>query len=228
MKNTPARTLALLLALSLVPFAASADGFTVKVVDKEAPEELSEEIRGVLQAKAVELYDAEGLLWEFWLRKEVPAVEKAEGGEEALEAVEEITLVGAARLSREQIDFRHDPVAPGVYTLRMALQPIDGNHLGTAPNDFFFIFIRPDLDTKVDGFPDHDLMVETAQEDTVAEHPPIFNLQPTKSTEGEFPRLEPGDPDFESELVYLKFNAKLDDETFPWTVGFAYKGLGEL
>ena len=42
-------------------------------------------------------------------------------------------LVGAVRLAKAMTDIRGVPVKPGVYTLRFALQPQNGDHMGVSP-----------------------------------------------------------------------------------------------
>lgn len=217
-----------LLILISTATLAGAEELSLKITEKDPPEELAAPIRNELSNTVIELHNDAGPVFEIWLRKQLPASKKAEGGESALTAIEPITLIGAIHLHEERYDFRDDPVDPGVYTMRMAIQPQDGNHLGTAPNDYFAILLRADLDQELDAFPDHDEMVEIASEDTIAEHPPIFNLQPTESTEGEFPRLEEGDEESESKLVYLKFPAKAGQESFTLTIGLAYSGTGDV
>jgi len=47
------------------------------------------------------------------------------------------TLLGALRVHKTEIDYRKQKLKEGVYTLRLAYQPADGDHMGTAPNAEF-------------------------------------------------------------------------------------------
>lgn len=230
LRIAPVFLLAICLSLGLLPGAAAGEAeVTVEVLDESPPEEVSEAIRAELQEKAIQLRDADGPFFTFWLRKELPVKEKAQTEVEALKAIEGITLLGALKVhTQDRYDFRDDPIDKGVFVLRLALQPQDGNHLGTAPYDYFATLLRAKDDREVEGFSNHDVMIEEALENTVAEHPPVLSLQPVNSVEGEFPRLQEGHRASESKLVVLKFNAKAGGDAFPLAVGLAYYGFGEI
>ena len=72
---------------------------------------------------------------ELWFRKEVPVKVKPDEVKKGLKyrQLEQSTLLGAVRFDQAWIDFRKQKIKPGVYTLRLAFQPEDGNHQGTAP-----------------------------------------------------------------------------------------------
>ena len=158
---------------------AAEDGLTVAVADKEPPAELSDEVKGQLAPKSYTISDGKGTIYEFWF---VPALKSKTAGptaKETLLGVEEISVFGAVVVSdAEPHDFRDDPIDKGLFVLRMALQPEDGNHLGTAPYDTFAILIPNAKDAHIKDNRSHDHMVELAQEGTIAEHPPILSLQP--------------------------------------------------
>ncbi len=210
--------------------AAAEDGLKLAVADKEPPAELSEDIRGQLAPKSYSIASADGTVYEFWF---VPSLKSKVAGataKETLLGVEEISLLGALVVSdTEPHDFRDDPLDKGLYVLRVALQPEDGNHLGTAPFDTFAILMPNDKDHLLkDGY-NHDNMVELAQEGTIAEHPPILSLQPIEKekAEGEFPRIEVN-AEHEWEFLYIKFPIDAAGTKTELTVGLVVQGIGEL
>lgn len=224
-------TVAIVLATAFffvfAPTTSAENGFSLKVVDKAAPAELSKDIAGKLAPKAYQLSDGDGLFFEFWFVSELPMKAKAVASKEALDNIEEITLLGAAVVHQEErFDFRDDPIDPGLFTVRLALQPQDGNHMGTAPFDTFALLLPHDKDAEVRQYPDHETLVDLASEETVAEHPPVLSLQPLDSAEGEFPRLAEGGDEWH--FLCLKLPAKAGDDTFDVVMQLVFEGTGEL
>jgi len=214
------------LCLSIGAFAE--DGIQLNVVDKPAPDGVEDEIKAAVAPKAYQLSDADGTFYEFWF---VPALEASAFGESTkatLNNVAEISLLGIAVVSTDaHHDFRDDPIDPGTYVVRLALQPKDGNHMGTAPYDTFACLIPAKTDPELKKFHDHDMMVELASEGTIAEHPPILSLQPFDEATGDFPRIQHDEED-EWTFVMLQFPVKAGGATKPATLGLIVEGIGEL
>lgn len=208
---------------------AAADGeYTLAVADKEPPADLAAEVRDALVPKAYQISSEDGTVYEFWFVPSLTVKTIGDSARDTLNSVEEISLLGAATVTdNEPHDFRDDPIDPGLFVLRMAMQPKDGNHLGTAPYDTFAILIPNERDGQLKDMRDHDTMVELAQEGTIAEHPPILSLQPFEKTEGEIPRLELNE-EHEWEFLYLTFPIEADGKKSEITVGLVVHGVGEL
>jgi hypothetical protein len=226
MRITPVLLLAL--AGAAAGIASAEDGVKLTVADKAPPAELSAELRAQLAPKVYQISDADGVTFEIWL---VPGVKvKAIGGtaKETLNNAAEISLLGAMTVSKTAPnDFRDDPIDPGLYVMRLALQPKDGNHMGTAPFDTFAILLPHDRDASLKDARDHDTMVKLAQEGTVAKHPPILSLQPIEKAEGTFPRIEVN-AEKEWEFLYLKLPIEAAGAKVDLTVGLVVQGIGEL
>src|SRR2546421_5522170 len=60
--------------------------------------------------------------------------------------VPQTTLVGAVKVHEEGSDYKKHKVKPGVYTMRLAYQPMDGDHMGTAPFAEFVILVPASID----------------------------------------------------------------------------------
>src|SRR5262249_40234678 len=79
-------------------------------------------------------------------------------------------------------------IKPGVYTLRLAVQPMDGDHMGTAPyNDF--CLICPAAEDKKPELLDVDKMHELSAKSVGRKHPGMMLLFPNK-TPAEAPAVE--------------------------------------
>lgn len=140
------RTLAAAALLALLGPAPAADKFTVKVEAAPPPKELAEPVRALLDSKAMTVADDKGKVFcTIWPRK---AVETK--GELAYTAIEEGAIVAAVKFPDTWIDYRKQKTKPGVYTLRLSVQPMDGDHMGTAPFNEFGLLCGADTDTKPD------------------------------------------------------------------------------
>ena len=84
---------------------------------------------------------------ELWLRKSVPAAPKKGPEAAAYPQLGESTLVGVVHFFQAAADFRGHQVPAGFYTLRYALIPDDGNHLGVSPNPDFLLLIPAQSDS---------------------------------------------------------------------------------
>lgn len=103
------------------------------------------------------------------------------GGAQGWGDVAEGTLVGAMRVTGAFKEIRGKTVNPGVYTLRFALQPQNGDHLGASPFREYLV-ISPagaDNDPKPLGF---DGAVAISKQTTGASHPAALSLDPPIAT----------------------------------------------
>jgi hypothetical protein len=128
--------------------------YSIKTVDKSAPpKELDESIRKLLNDHSIKLLDPNGkTIGELWFRKVVPVDATAEQLKNGLtyREVKESTILAAVRFEQDWSDYRKQKVKPGVYTLRLGFQPMDGDHMGTAPHNEFCLLLSADKDTKTD------------------------------------------------------------------------------
>lgn len=220
------------LALAATPLyagMASAGGeYVLRVEEKPPPDEIAAELREQIVPKAYQLSDADGLFFELWFVEELAVSKIGDTPKDTLKQGTEIALLGAAVVHAEDHnDFRDDPIDPGIYVLRMSLQPQDGNHMGTSPFDTFAILMPYDKDGELAEFADHEFMVELASEDTIAEHPPILALQPMPNADGEFPRLDENEEEAWHYLS-LKFTAKSETGNAPLPVYLVFEGIGDI
>src|SRR5262249_51577878 len=133
--------------LVLLARTAPADDakYTIKPTKNEPPKEVKEPIRKLLEGQSVQLVDDKGgVICEVWFRKEVPAKATAaqiKNGLTYRENIEETTVLGAIQFPQEARDYRKQKIKAGVYTLRLGFQPMDGDHMGTAPNPEFCLLV---------------------------------------------------------------------------------------
>jgi hypothetical protein len=170
-----------LLALTLLaalPLPASAQ-HAIKTADQAAPTELAEPVRAVLGDKCVQLLDGKGeAVVEVWFRKAVPAKATDAQIQNGLTYAEipESTLMAAMRVVKPFTDYKKQKIKPGVYTLRLARQPMDGDHMGTAPYSDFCLAVPAGDDKKTDLVEAKTLQEMSAK--STGGHPGVFLLFP--------------------------------------------------
>jgi hypothetical protein len=114
-----------------------------------------------------------------WFRKSVPA--KATDAQIkngiTFQEIEQTNLFAAIRFPQPVKDYRNQDVKPGVYTLRLAKQPQDGDHMGTAPHPEFCLLVDAASDTNsalMEPKALHDLSAKTLN----GNHPGVLLLFP--------------------------------------------------
>jgi hypothetical protein len=174
------------------PPALAAD-YRVKATDRSMPPKaLPDAVRKLLEEKSVQFLDKDKVLAEVWFRKEVPAKATEAQIKNGLtyQEVPPSTLLAAIELKEPLIDYRKQKIKKGVYTMRLAIQPMDGDHMGTAPNAEFVLLAPADADDgKATWEPEK--LVEQGKKASGTGHPAVFLLFPVaKKDLGKAPALE--------------------------------------
>jgi hypothetical protein len=141
-----------------------------------------EAIRQALDAKGYRLtLDDPNSACDLWVRKSIPAQTKKEVEGVAYPQLAESTLVAVIRFTQAAADFRGHRIPAGFYTLRYAIMPEDGNHLGAAPNRDFLLVIPAASDTDPGAtFKSQELVTMSART-TGMKHPGPLSLVQTDS-----------------------------------------------
>jgi hypothetical protein len=149
------------------------------VAAKEAvaiPTEIAEPIGSLLQPEAtVVMLGATRL--QFWWARNVPLDTTPAGGGPSWSNVPDGALVGAVRLADAASDIRGAPLKPGVYTLRFAQQPQDGDHMGVSPHRQFLL-VAPAADDRSAEPTGYKGAVALAKKTIGKSHPAALGLDP--------------------------------------------------
>jgi hypothetical protein len=177
----PARLAVATLAV-LLGTAAAADsaGYRVKAESLAPPDELSEPVRKELGKDALTVSDAGGeVVLTVWFRPVVPARATAEQVRNGLtyREIPDGTLVGAVKFPSSFTDFRKQEIAAGVYTLRFAVQPETGDHMGTAPYTEFLLLSPAAKDASPDPL-EPKALYQLSAGTTGGDHPGVMLLFP--------------------------------------------------
>ncbi|MBV9125272.1 MAG: hypothetical protein JO112_18095 [Planctomycetes bacterium] len=207
--------------------ALAADApYSVKTAAVPAPKELKPAIAGLLSDQAVQFLDAKGkVLAEIWLCKQLPMQATAEQAKSGLayEDVPETTLFGAIRFPEPITDFRKQTIKAGVYTLRLGLQPMDGDHMGTAPYQTFLLVAPAALDEKPDVFQNSKDLYDLSAKAVGATHPGVFLLIPNPKPEDQ-PKVVAGEGSG-TWVVQMKEEAKAGDQKAVLGIGLTLVGV---
>ncbi len=137
-----------------------------------------EAVRQSLDAKGYRLtLDDPKPTCELWLRKSVPAQAKKDS-ELAYPQIPESALVAVIHFFQTAGDFRGHQVPAGFYTLRYALIPDDGNHLGVSPNRDFLLLIPAQSDSDPSATFKFQELVAMSAKTAGAKHPSPLSFPP--------------------------------------------------
>ena len=136
-------------------------------------------------------------------------------------------LSGAVKVDQERYDFKDEEIPPGVYVLRLGLQPEDGNHLGRVTDADLCTSLAGCRRSQLDAAPTHDDLVAGSSKVNAAEHPSNLNLQAVDEPGGEFPRLGEINGG-EHKVLNVSLPGKLEGKTVPLKLALVYEGKGQI
>jgi hypothetical protein len=129
----------LTILLSCISFLASA-GPKVESIGPLGEPSVSEKVRSALEPSGYRVLLPDGATaCEVWLRKGLALQSKTDTQGALYSVFPDSSLIGVLSFTRASTDFRGQAIKPGFYTLRYALHPVDGNHLGISPNRDFLL-----------------------------------------------------------------------------------------
>jgi hypothetical protein len=156
---------------------AAAQDVTVQTAAADPPTDLAEPIRSLLGTQHATVTRGDSVM-DFWW---VKSIALTGAGQASWSSVPDGTLVGALRVAGPLTDIRGMTLKPGVYTLRFARQPQDGDHMGVSPYREFLLPCPAADDTTTDplGFK---AAVALAKKSSGESHPNALSIDPPSST----------------------------------------------
>src|ERR1051326_8818213 len=142
--------------------------------------DLPQALTTVLQPQGQRLLDAKGnTVCEIWFRKSTPAqAAAASGGYVLYGTLSAGEFVGVLHFPNAGSDFRGQPIKAAYYTMRYALIPQDGNHMGVSPNRDFILLSPAAADAdpaKTLAFND---LLKLSRQASGTTHPAVIGLAP--------------------------------------------------
>jgi hypothetical protein len=156
-----------------------------KSTQDEPPAELAEKLRIELDKAAIQVVDPSGeIVLNLWMRSTIPVQATAiqiQNGVSYRE-IPEGTLLGTVKFPKAFRDTRNQEIAPGVYTLRYAIQPDIGDHAGTVPHPDFALLSPAEKDTSPETIEVKELL-KRSRLATGGDHPGVMLLFPMNAKE---------------------------------------------
>ncbi len=167
----------------IATFAPAQDAkYSLKAAKNPPPKELDESIRKLLAGDSLVFRDPQGKpVAEFWFRGEIPAdatKEQIKNGVTYRE-VKQTELIAAVKFEQNYHDYRKQTIKAGVYTLRLGLQPMDGDHAGKSPYLEFLVVTSAAKDVKA-GTYEVEKLLDLSKKSINTGHPAVLMLFPTK------------------------------------------------
>lgn len=145
---------------------------------KDGPptEGVSPEIGAKLATSGLRVKRGTATLCDIWLCKEWAVSADFKPTTEVLYPFQMGQLIGVVKFARKGNDFRDQDIGAGLYTLRYAQQPVDGNHVGTSPTKDFLLLTKIAKDTSPDAI-DFKKLAKQSAEAAGSSHPALLPLQ---------------------------------------------------
>jgi hypothetical protein len=193
----------------------------------EAPpaDAISADIAKALNPKGVRVVRGEDrAVVDLWLAKEWNVKSDFKASTSVLYPFEVGTLIGVARFKNRGNDFRDQEIPAGVYTIRYAQQPVDGNHVGTSDTRDFLVLLPAGEDQSVAPMAEM-AMIELSPKVTGGTHPAMMAL--LRSGKAESAPTIHHDAERELWSVRQQGNAKAGGKTQPLPIEIVVVGHAE-
>jgi hypothetical protein len=178
----------------------------------------SDALKKVLEPNGSRISIGGELYCEIWLRAGLPAG-KTDAQGAMYTALGESVLVGVMTIVKPTTDFRGQAVKPGTYTLRYAVHPVDGNHLGISPIRDFLALVPVEIDQNPDAHPKFEELMKMSAKVAGTNHPAVISLVPAQG--GSAPKLD-------QEGTHVIFSSKLKSQAgSDLPIAFIVKGIAE-
>ena len=153
------------------------------------PSDLPPAVAGALQKDGSKIVAGSGTAFcEIWFRSTAPSGPKTAEDGVTLPTIPQGSLLGALRFPARGADRRGQNINPGVYALRYALQPVNGDHQGVAPQRDFLVMIPAADDPGPDAKPGFDDLMKLSRKASGTPHPAVLSM--SASSNAKFPELK--------------------------------------
>jgi hypothetical protein len=141
------------------------------------PSDVAPSIAGALQKNGTKITNNGTPYCEIWFRTDKPSGGK-NAGEEAvsLPTIPQGVLLAVIRFDGKGSDRRGQNIKAGVYTLRYALMPVNGDHQGAAPQRDFMLLVPASDDKDLNAMPSFEALVAMSRKASGTPHPAVISM----------------------------------------------------
>ncbi len=202
---------------------AHAAEFKAEALKQPAPaDSVAADIAKTLAPTAVKVTEDGAAVCEIWLCKQWNVKAGFKPTFQVLYPFEVGELIGVVRYAQREEDFREQRIRSGVYTLRYAYQPQDGNHIGTSDTRDFLVLLPAAADTKPARL-DLQKMYDLSSKVSKSPHPAILSMLATFGKVDSLPAMR-HDEDRNLWSLRVQGQAKAGEKTENLTIEFVVEG----
>src|SRR5437588_18361 len=170
------RLLLIVVLISLFSFGTSRalrrDSGKVEPIGSFTEAAASDALKKVLEAKGYRITVGDGAaLCDIWLRAGIAANASSDMQGVAYTTIPESSFLGVITFPKPATDFRKQGIKPGSYTMRYALHPVDGNHLGISPIRDFILLLPLAIDQNPNTKPKFEELTAMSKKASGTNHP---------------------------------------------------------
>jgi hypothetical protein len=145
-------------------------------------------VRGALAAQSVQFENAQGApLCQIWWRKGIPVTKASSSADVIYGGLSMGEFVGVIDFPKAATDYRGQSIKAGDYTLRYALIPQDGNHMGVSSYRDFLLLVPIADDRNPEQTMTFDQVVKASRLAAGTGHPAVMMLDPASQSAAKFP-----------------------------------------
>lgn len=180
MKSSSRFCVLLVVAAQLACAAMARAQGAYKVQPASLPADMPAALASTMLPQGSQVVDSSGAVYcEIWWGKAIAVKAGASpsaSGDVVYTSLEVGTLVGAIHFPKAGSDFRGQSIKPGYYTLRYALIPQDGNHMGANPTRDFLLMSPVALDTNLGQLVALNDLYNLSRKASGSNHPAVLTL----------------------------------------------------
>lgn len=196
----------LLLAVATAALCATAASAQYKLASSTAPppSDLPAAIQGAISSTEIQVTGASGPYCEIWLAKSVPTAPTPDTSlGVTFGKIPQGTLMAVVKFDAQAADYRTQPIKPGVYTLRFALQPVNGDHQGVSPYRDFLLAVPAADDTSTAAVVP-DALYNLSKRASGTGHPSVWSLVPADEAPATLPAIAHQQEDSDQWVVFFE------------------------
>jgi hypothetical protein len=142
------------------------------------PSDLPPAFASLMGQQGYKISGPSGVYCEVWFRSSLPSGTKSTEDSVAFPTVPHGALVGAIRFPGQGADRRGQQIKAGTYTLRYSRYPVNGDHLGVAPQRDFLVMTPAAEDKDPNATPGFDDLMAMSKKASGTPHPAVLSMEP--------------------------------------------------
>jgi hypothetical protein len=169
------------IALLVAPAFADGKFHVDKVEGKPAESDFGKDVFEQITGPGYRVVndDDGSTLAELWLTKKWDTVPGFSPTNNVLYPFQPGSLIGAIKYPKKVMDFRGQDVPAGAYTLRFALQPETGTHVGTFDTRDFLVVLSAKTDQSLAPITNEEQLANASSQGIASSHPGVMALLKT-------------------------------------------------